>query len=552
MPRLILLLLTAALGGSSVACADPCHVIAAHQPDEAEKAYLAADYAQAADLYRKALADKPNDPALIAGLARTLERQQKSEEAVKVVSDALAAHPVPALLVTEAEAEYYDGRPWDAERTALAAQKDNLCNPRLHLLLASIADITSNFATGYKQLQFAHQLDPHDPEIRGLWIDTLPQAERIAELEKYLDEPVGLDADEVTRMRQSLEDMKKQAKEPVKACRLVSNTQQTQMYFSLLTVDYTRASTFGLHVKLNKHNANLEIDTGSSGLLVSRSIAARAGIKPFSEVDVNGIGDKKSSTGYRGYADTIHIGDLEFHDCSVTVVDNDRLDDVDGLIGMDVFSDFLVTLDYPKRKLHLDPLPKRPDEAADAAPSLSTSSDPASNTAPKAGDETGKQSAAGKPAAGQIPRGLHDQYVPPELKDYSAVYRMDHDLMLPVALNESKLKLFILDTGSWATNISPEAAREVTKVRSNEFANVRGINGQVEKVYEADQVIFSFAHVSQKILHVPSFDTTSVSKSVGLKISGFLGARTLRLTTIHIDYRDGLVKFDYDPKRLPG
>jgi hypothetical protein len=34
-----------------------------------------------------------------------------------------------------------------------------------------------------------------------------------------------------------------------------------------------------------------------------------------------------------------------------------------------------------------------------------------------------------------------------------------------------------------------------------------------------------------------------------MEISGFLGANTLDQLTIHIDYRDGLVKFDYDPNR---
>jgi hypothetical protein len=34
-----------------------------------------------------------------------------------------------------------------------------------------------------------------------------------------------------------------------------------------------------------------------------------------------------------------------------------------------------------------------------------------------------------------------------------------------------------------------------------------------------------------------------------MEISGFLGASTLNLLTIHIDYRDGLVKFDYDRNR---
>jgi len=34
-----------------------------------------------------------------------------------------------------------------------------------------------------------------------------------------------------------------------------------------------------------------------------------------------------------------------------------------------------------------------------------------------------------------------------------------------------------------------------------------------------------------------------------MEISGFIGADTLDQLTIHDDYRDGLVKFDYDPGR---
>jgi hypothetical protein len=79
---------------------------------------------------------------------------------------------------------------------------------------------------------------------------------------------------------------------------------------------------------------------------------------------------------------------------------------------------------------------------------------------------------------------------------------------------------------------------------------VKGLNGEVKKAYVADEVTFTFAKIAQKIQGVPSFDTSEVSKNVGLEISGFLGARTLELTTIHIDYRDGLVKFDFDPKRV--
>jgi hypothetical protein len=110
-------------------------------------------------------------------------------------------------------------------------------------------------------------------------------------------------------------------------------------------------------------------------------------------------------------------------------------------------------------------------------------------------------------------------------------------------------KLFILDTGSFSTTISPEAARGVTKLRTDQWTTVRGISGKVEKVYSADNVTFIFANLSQPGRDVVSFDISNISKDTGLEVSGFIGATTLGQLTMHIDYRDGLVKFDYDPKR---
>jgi hypothetical protein len=135
------------------------------------------------------------------------------------------------------------------------------------------------------------------------------------------------------------------------------------------------------------------------------------------------------------------------------------------------------------------------------------------------------------------------------MKDYTHVYRVGHDLILPASLNEKSIKLFIMDTGAWTTTISPQAAREVTKVHNDSTIQVQGISGKVEKVYSADKVTFRFANLSQDAFGVTAFDTAKISKGTGLEISGFIGATTLRQLTIHIDYRDGLVKFDYDPNR---
>ena len=136
------------------------------------------------------------------------------------------------------------------------------------------------------------------------------------------------------------------------------------------------------------------------------------------------------------------------------------------------------------------------------------------------------------------------------MKDYTPVLRVGHMLILPAALNDDKIRLFVMDTGAWTTTISPQAARDVSKLHSNDRLGVKGISGEVKDVYTADSITFRFAHLSQEGRDVISFDNSNISRGVGLEISGFLGATTLNQLTIHIDYRDGLVKFEFDPKRL--
>ncbi|MGA3162104.1 MAG: aspartyl protease family protein [Terracidiphilus sp.] len=527
-----------------------------------------ADYAKAAALYQAGLVSHPGDEDLTIGLVHALLRQQKVQEAADAVKVSLAIAPSSAALITlRGEVELRQGTPWLALQTALESDKADVCNPRNHLLLARLGRLNSLYASSRKQLEMAYRLDPEDPEIRREWIQTLPLKQRIAEMEAYFSSPAGMDEEDLRRWRLYLENLKKMAAEPHKACHLVSPATSTEIPFAMIMRDAIHLRAFGLDVKLNGRGARFEIDTGAGGLVVTQSVAKHAGLKAFSQTELSGIGDQGFKPAYTAYADSIRIGNMEFQDCAVRVLDSrSNLEEADGLIGMDVFAHFLVTLDYPMRKLLLGPLPPRPGEAA-AAPALKTSDadqDDSSATAEpakaaqqdkpvakpgvtaQAGVSAPTQNAAASPEA---THGPYDRYVAPEMKDYMPVYRVGHELILPAAINNDKLKLFILDTGAFATTISPQAAREVTKVRSDYYTQVKGISGNVEKVYSADEITFHFAHLSQKVNGVVSLDTSRMSKDAGMEISGFFGATTLNLLTMHINYRDGLVKFDYDPKR---
>ena len=210
---------------------------------------------------------------------------------------------------------------------------------------------------------------------------------------------------------------------------------------------------------------------------------------------------------------------------------------------MDVFSRFLITLDYPMRKLLLAPLPPRPNDVTPQKPTLQTTSSRDDDDPPV--NATEAPATAPKPT----PRGPRDRYIAPEMKGWTPIYRIGHNLLIPASLNNTEMKMFILDTGAFATTISPEAAREVTKVHSDDRIKVRGISGNVDNVFTADDITFRFANISQKVQDVVAFTTSSLSKNLNMEVSGLIGFSALGQMTIGIDYRDGLMKFTYDPNR---
>ncbi|MGP8173025.1 MAG: aspartyl protease family protein [Terracidiphilus sp.] len=503
-----------------------CNVVKHNLPTDADRTLLAADYAKAEGLYRADLAAHPGNVDATAGLVHALLREQKAQEAADVVKTALAAAPASAPLLTlRGEVEFRQGEPWVVEQTVLAAYKLDPCNPRTRLLFARFLRITSRHATERQQILLAHQIDPDDPEIRLAWIQTLPLAQRITEMEAYLSVPNGDDQETIRQLRADLDRWKKQAGEPQRACRLVSTAAPADIPFIKLLgyAGHTRA--FGLEVGLNGTPSRLQLGAGEGGLTVYRPMAEHAGLKRLSEPAPGGPGGKPT---YAAYADSIKIGNMEFQNCVVNVIDSSSpFDDGDGLIGMDVFSDYLVTVDYPMRKAQLGPLPVNPAAGTAPVPSLRTNVAQAEDS-------------------GAAQAGPFDRYIAPEMKDYTQIYRVANNLILPTALNASTVKLFILDLGASATNISPGVAKEVSKVRETD---TEGPAGQSHKVLIADEVNYNFAHMSQRVTNVSAADTSMASKSAGMEISGSMGASTFGLLIMHIDYRDGLLKCEYIPDR---
>jgi predicted aspartyl protease len=358
----------------------------------------------------------------------------------------------------------------------------------------------------------AHQLDPDDPDIMRSWVSTLKRTERIAVLEKYLSiVGDGEDPDRLHGVRSAIETYR--AVGDRKLSRLVSGDTNARVKFLMLLDGPRRMRGYGLPVSINGSKPfKLMIDTGASGILINSRAAEKSGVQRIAAMKFGGVGDSGLQEGYRALAESVRVGGLEFQDCLVDVSDKKALADEDGLIGMDIFSHFLVTLDFSKQELRLDPLPKHQAMEAEGEP--------------------------------------EDREISPDLQTFAPVFRFGHGLMIPTKVSDSKPVLFLIDTGAGRTLISPDFARQVTKVRGEDLIKMKGLSGNVKNVYTADRAMLEFGGYRQDNFDVIAFDLSRISKSFGTEVSGVLGFPVLQMFVMKIDYRDGLVHFDYQgPKQ---
>jgi predicted aspartyl protease len=346
-------------------------------------------------------------------------------------------------------------------------------------------------------------------------------------------------------MQHNLEYLKARSKDHRGACRLISKVQATETPLVWLLIDPSHLRGYGLTVDINGEKSKLMLDTGASGILINKKLAEKAGLTRLSDIDMGGFGDKGRQPGYVALANSLKVGDLEFQNCPVRVLDQRSVATEDGLIGSDVFSSFLVDLDFPNEKLHLRELPNRPNETAKVI-ALKTQEDDS-----EPGEEQPNEKAPDpQPAKTAPPRlGPQDRYIAPEMKSFTPIYRFGHMLLVPTTIGQTSPKLFVLDSGGFTNLISPAAASEVTKVHSDSHTIVKGVSGSVKNVYRADKAVIAFGHLRQENEDLVAFDLTKQSDAIGTEISGILGFTMLRLLDVKIDYRDGLVDFEYDPKR---
>jgi tetratricopeptide (TPR) repeat protein len=474
----------------SIACSEATPAAAT----PAAEAYQHAKYEEAEGLYRQELALRANDQDLTAGLVHTLLREDRISDASNLVEKASADAPHSAALLTAlAEVQLRKGQPWLALQTLDAAAGVDPCYARAHLIRGRIFRIDSKYASERAELQAAYQIAPSDPDIKRAWTHTVNPANDILRIEESLATMHDLDADTRERVRASANGMMSLLSENSQTCQASPLANPTTLPLIPTYENIKQVSAYKLEVQFAKSKARLIVDTAASGLYISRTLAEN-----------NGFEHKEGAPPNTVQVEDLHIGSLEFRNCMVGVSETPFADGVEGYIGTDIFAPYLLTLNFPLARLDLGPLP------------------------------LGKQ-------ANDLPG---DRDGGPDVQTYAPVYHRNQYLLVPVLLNKKDRRLFVLDSGIRLSTMTSEVAHSISNTKLNFTNSVKTISGSTLQIYR-DSFDFQFANLSlDRRDHILEFDPTAVEQNAGMEIAGMLGFDILHSLVLHIDYRDGLVKFD--------
>ena len=469
-------------------------------------AYRAGKFAEAIPLLREASNAAPADPLLQAAFLSSLTYEGKIYEAMEVEARQAAAFPdSPDVLTARGEFAFYNGDMGHAEklfRSATALKPDT---PRAVFGLSRLYRAASYYRTARLFCLKAHELDPDDALVMQSYIRYAAPAKRkellgtFAASHPWLYQHFDRDTESDSAIEAALGEKKLFETE--------GSPQETTLHFSLLFRGAHEARGVGLELRIGGGRPlHVLFDTGASGIMLRQSAVDKAGLAHLGSNEVYGVGSAGSRNAFSALAETCQIGTLHFKNCLVSALEGKRpiAGEDDGLIGADFFQDYVVAIDFQKRSLHLKPLPPRPAN----------------------------------------PQG-YDRAVPPDETAFTPVYRFGHMLMISTKVNQKSTGLFLLDTGAEISNIDSTFARLSTKIRGNDWMRVGGVSGKVAKVYEADKAELQFGHFRQETSGLIAFDLNNGSFHSDVRMSGILGLTVLQFFRLTIDYRNGLVDFDY-------
>ncbi len=484
-------------------------VAAVQEPADPVSVFKTGDYKRAIPLLQSAVAKAPKDPALSAALLSALVYEARVDEATDAYNDYETKFPdSPEIMAARGEFAFYMGDIPEAEKLFRAAAKAKEETARAAYGLYRLYFSRSMYRTARLLCLRAHQLDPDDALIHLAFLRYLVPEKRREEFGPFLQAHPWFFGNRYEAELETSSEIRSELAQ--RRAFEIDGVEPAEVTVPLVYIRNgpTRVLGVGLDMSIQGGRPlRMLFDTGASGILLTQAAVDKAGLNHVGSMETRGIGDKGSRSGFVTVAESCGIGNLKYKTCIFHALEGKGRvagPDQDGLIGADFFSNYIVQIDFQRRTLHLTPHPKRPPN----------------------------------------PQG-YDRDPQPNQSTWSPVFRFGPHLYMLTRVNGKRYGLFLLDTGSTLSMIDSSFARLSTKIHSDSYMRVKGISGEVSQVFEADKAELEFAHFRQRIIGLTSFDLNNSPGHQEVRMSGIMGIPLLSLFRLTLDYRNGLVNFDY-------
>lgn len=461
-------------------------------------------YTEAIEAYRAILREAPATPAAHEGLVRALLASDNAPEALKTIDEAQRFIPNTAEGHTLASIAERRRTEFEKAETYLGqALKLKPGHPFALAQMAELFKLLSRFNTAQRYLLAAHKAAPDDPAFLVAYANEVRTNDEHTALLKL-----------ALRLYDSRTEAAKRLQEHVEADQIVGDRWITSLLsdykpyrVKLVPTQSSVPTHYTVRVRVNDRELTMLLDTGASGILIDRRSVKKAGLEklPYASRERSGVGDGKSGKVDQFFAKELSIGELRFANVLLDVTEGVRDAGADGVVGSDFFEQFLITLDFPKSQLRLDPYP---------------------------GLQSAPPTAVWVDAQAEPPAGFHP------------FVRWNHYILIPASINGRKRRFMIVDSGANNTILDSTASKEDASVEYDASKRVRGLNGQVDKVYRANNVRIAFASIVQNNEHLPAIDMSRYSDQSGVSIGGLIGNAVLSQVRMTINYREGCVRFE--------
>jgi tetratricopeptide (TPR) repeat protein len=477
---------------------------------EARSLYLKGQYAEAVRYFKAALKQDPKSEIALVGLIRSLLRTDSVQEAYKSAEAAVAAFPNNALLhAAQGDVLFRKAQISNAQKAYIKAINLDRQIARGYWGLSKIHAFDFNRKTAGEMIRKAYELDPADPDIVCDYISYLPEAEQTRILEKYLSQTDDPNNDRKARITGHLQYLKNSG--GLKSGEFKIPEEAITIPLSKFMPQPDKPYS-GYHVKVNINgkSADLQLDSGGNGILIQRRFAEKLGLNIITASQVKGIGESGARSSFLAQAQNLQIGSLSFPNATMEVVDQDFTANSDGIIGSNFFNRFLITLNFPKEKMELRPLPKI-------------------NGMPHSDPETWKDL---------------NRTTCPEIASFQSM-GMIGNLFVPVQVNNKKIGYFMVDTGSASSMLSREFAVDFLGLIQS-YDEIQGISGSIKTYQTTSEVILKMGQFRQRQTDMYAISFKDISRDYGFEVSGIIGNSLLHHLAITIDYRDGYINFVYE------